>query len=143
MESEEWSECVPFGDGFELPVMENSMEQSGTAKEKSLRFAVRIVKLYQYLCSEKTEYVLSKQVLRSGTSIGANLAEAETAVSKNDFLNKVYIALKECSETLYWLELLKETEYLTDTMYQSLNRDCVELKRMLSATTKTMKEPKP
>ena len=119
------------------------MEQSGTAKEKSLRFAVRIVKLYQYLCSEKTEYVLSKQVLRSGTSIGANLAEAETAVSKNDFLNKVYIALKECSETLYWLELLKETEYLTDTMYQSLNRDCVELKRMLSATTKTMKEPKP
>ena len=141
MESEEWSECVPFGDGFELPVMENSMEQSGTAKEKSLRFAVRIVKLYQYLCSEKTEYVLSKQVLRSGTSIGANLAEAETAVSKSDFLNKVYIALKECSETLYWL--LKETEYLTDTMYQSLNRDCVELKRMLSATTKTMKEPKP
>ena len=108
MESEEWSECVPFGDGFELPVMENSMEQSGTAKEKSLRFAVRIEKLYQYLCSEKTEYVLSKQVLRSGTSIGANLAEAETAVSKNDFLNKVYIALKECSETLYWLELLRQ-----------------------------------
>jgi len=122
-------------------MMEHNAAKNETAKAKSLRFAVRIVKLYQYLCGEKNEHVLSKQILRSGTSIGANLAEAETAVSKNDFLNKVYIALKECSETLYWLELLKETDYLTITMYESLNQDCEELRRMLSATTKTLKKP--
>lgn len=77
-----------------------------TAKYKSKRFAVRIVNLYKYLCDNRKEYVLSKQVLRSGTSIGANLAEAESAMSKRDFLAKVYVALKECSETIYWLELL-------------------------------------
>ena len=87
---------------------------SATAREKSMRFAVRIVKLYQFLCDEKKEYTLSKQILRSGTSIGANLAEAESAISRKDFLSKLYIALKECSETLYWLELMKETEYLTE-----------------------------
>ena len=80
------------------------MEQ--TAKYKSKRFAVRIIKLYQYLCEEKHEYVISKQLLRSGTSIGANLAEAECAISRKEFLAKVYIALKECAETKYWLELL-------------------------------------
>jgi len=119
--------------------MEQETKSPETAREKSLRFAVRIVRLYQHLNSEKNEYVLSKQILRSGTSIGANLAEADTAFSKNDFLSKVYIALKECSETLYWLKLLKETDYLTETMYQSLNGDCEEIRRMLSATTKTIK----
>ena len=109
-----------------------------TARYKSKRFAVRIVKLYQFLCSEKKEYVLSKQVLRSGTSIGANLAEAETAISRKDFLSKVYIALKECSETLYWLELLKETEFLTQEQFDSVYHDCEELKKMLTATTKTI-----
>ena len=116
------------------------MNHHDTARAKSLRFAVRIVRLYQYLCEEKKEYVLSKQILRSGTSIGANLAEAETAISKNDFQSKIYISLKECAETLYWLDLLKETDYLTEPMYQSLYSDCAELKRMLSSTTKTIRE---
>lgn len=114
------------------------MEEEKTAKYKSKKFAVRIVRLYQYLCNEKKEFVLSKQLLRSGTSIGANLAEAECAISRKDFLSKVYIALKECSETLYWLELLEETDYLTEQEFQSLNADCEELKKMLSATTKTI-----
>ena len=114
------------------------MEAENTARYKSKRFAVRIVRLYQYLCEEKREFVLSKQILRSGTSIGANLAEAECAISKKDFLSKIYIALKECSETLYWLELLTETDYLSEQEFKSLNADCDELRRMLSATTKTI-----
>ena len=105
---------------------------------KSKRFAVRIVKLAGYLREVKREYVISKQVLRSGTSIGANLAEAQSAVSRKDFLSKVYVALKECSETQYWLELLRETGYLTEKMYSSIAADCDELKRILTATTKTM-----
>ena len=109
------------------------------AVEKSKRFGVRSVKLYQYLCSEKREYVLSRQVLRSGTSIGANLAEAVCAISKGDFLSKVYIALKKTSETLYWLDLLYESGYLTEAQYQSLRQDAEELRKLLSATTKTMK----
>jgi len=107
------------------------------AHEQSLRFAVRIVRLYQYL-EEKNEYVLSKQILRSGTSIGANLAEAKAAISRKDFQAKVYIALKECAETLYWLELLKETDYLSREQYQSLHDDCEDLRRILSATTRTL-----
>ena len=77
------------------------MIEEKTVKYKSKRFAVRIVNLYKYLCDEKKEFVLSKQVLRSGTSIGANIAESECAISKKDFLSKIYIALKECSETIY------------------------------------------
>ena len=110
----------------------------GVAGEKSKRFAVRIVRLYQYLCSEKKEFVISKQLLRSGTSIGANLSEAECAVSKSDFLSKIYISLKETAETMYWLELLFKTEYLTAPQYLSLYRDALELRKMLSSTTKTM-----
>ena len=114
------------------------MDEENTARYKSKRFAVRIVRLYQYLSEEKHEFVLSKQVLRSGTSIGANLAEAESAISRKDFLSKVYIALKECSETLYWLELLKDTDYITTEQFDSVFRDCEELKKMLTATTKTI-----
>ena len=82
--------------------------------DKSKVFAVRIVRLYKYLCDEKHEFVLSKQLLRSGTSIGANLSEALYGISRKDFLSKVYISLKECAETKYWLELLYSTEYLSD-----------------------------
>lgn len=114
------------------------MEPSKTVKFKSKRFAVRIVNLYKYLCAEKKEFVLSKQVLRSGTSIGANIAESECAISKKDFLAKIYIALKECAETIYWLDLLVETDYLKTEEYQSLYADCEELRKMLSSTTKTM-----
>lgn len=112
-------------------------ENPSTAKYKSKPFAIRIVELYKHLCSAKKEFVLSKQLLRSGTSIGANLAEAECAISKKDFLAKVYIALKECAESIYWLDLLFDTDYLNETEYNLIKSDCEELRRMLSATTKT------
>ena len=113
---------------------------SNEVKTKSLAFAKRIVFAYQYLCDEKKEYILSKQMLRSGTSIGANIAEAQYGSSRKDFLNKLYIALKECSETLYWLELLSECGYFTATEYLSLREDCEELRRLLSAITKTTRQ---
>lgn len=109
-----------------------------TAKNKSKYFAIRVVCLYKFLCEDKHEFVMSKQLLRSGTSIGANLAEAECAISRKDFLAKVYIALKECAETLYWLELLHETGYLTGEQYRSMWKDCDEIRKMLSSTTKTI-----
>lgn len=108
--------------------------------EKSKRFAIRIVKLYKYLCDEKKEVVLSKQLLRSDTSIGANIAEANSAFSKKDFLAKMYIAFKECSESKYWLELLYKTDYLTRSEFGSINADCTELQKLLSSITKTIKE---
>ena len=113
------------------------MAAESIAYQKSLLFAKRIVSLYRYLCTEHHEFVLSKQILRSGTSIGANIAEARCGISRKDFLSKIYIALKECSETLYWLELLYSCSYLNETEYQSLQADCEALRRMLSATTKT------
>ena len=109
-----------------------------SALVKSKRFAVRIVNLYKYLNEEKREYIMSKLLLRCGTSIGANLTEAECAISRKDFQAKVYIALKECVETKYWLEILYETDYLTKNEYESINGDCEEIRRMLSATTKTV-----
>jgi four helix bundle protein len=113
------------------------VEKDGTAMAKSKQFAVRIVGLYKYL-SDKKEFVLAKQILRCGTSIGANLAEAECAISKKDFLAKVYISLKECSETIFWLDLLYETSYITENEYTGIKKDCEILRRMLSATTKTL-----
>ena len=114
------------------------MEVTQTAMYKSRKFAIRTVRLYQYLCNEKREYILSKQLLRCGTGIGANLAESECAISRKDFLAKVYIALKECKETLYWLELIYETDYLTAKEYASMKADCEEIRKMLSSTTKTL-----
>ena len=113
------------------------MYQSSPLKQKSRAFSIRIIKLYQYISSNNNEYVISKQSLRSGTSIGANLAESECAISKKDFLSKVYTALKECNETLYWLDLLHETQYITDKQFSSLYNNCIELRKMLMATTKT------
>lgn len=115
------------------------MEEKNTVSYKSKRYAVRIVNLYKYLCEEKKEFVLSKQLLRSGTSIGANIAESECAISRKDFMSKIYIALKETNETIYWLDLLFETKYLTEQEYCSVKSDCEEIKKMLSATTKTLK----
>ena len=88
---------------------------------------------------EHREYTLSKQILRSGTSIGANIEEARYGYSRKDFAAKIYIALKECGETLYWLELLYETDYLTEEEYGSLQKDCDGIRRMLSATTKSVR----
>ena len=109
-------------------------------EEKSLDFAVRIVKLFQYLTAQYNEYVLSKQILKSGTSIGANVAEAEQAQSNNDFVSKMNIALKEASETKYWIELLHRTAYIDDTQYNSLRNDCVELEKILVRIVKNSKE---
>lgn len=105
--------------------------------EKAIAFAVRIINLYKYLCKEKKEFVLSKQLLRAGTSIGANLTEAQFAISKKDFLSKSYIAYKECGETLYWIDLLNKTDYLSIQEYESINNDCEELMRLLTMITKT------
>jgi TIGR02436 family protein len=114
------------------------MDKKFIARDKSKEFAIRIVNLYKYLREDKKEYVLSKQILRSGTSIGANLAEAEYAISKKDFLAKVYNALKESAETIYWLDLLFQTKYLTEIEYKSIYESALELLKMLTATTKTL-----
>ena len=116
------------------------IEVKNTAKYKSKKFAIEIIALYKDLTENKKEAVLSKQLLRSGTSIGANLAESECAISEKDFLNKLYIALKECNETMYWLELLVETGYLDKDRFDKLNSHCSEIKRILSASTKTIVE---
>lgn len=105
-------------------------------------FSIRIYNLYKHLCENKKEFVLSKQVLRSGTSIGANLSEAECAISENDFLAKIYISYKECSETLYWLELLKNINLLSETEFNSIYNDCKELIKILSASIQTIKKKK-
>ena len=115
------------------------MNEDNIIKNKSLIFAKRIVRLYKYLCEEKKEYILSKQLLRSGTSIGANIQEAECGISKKDFLAKMYISFKECVETEYWLELLKD-DYLSEAEYKSIKNDCEELRKILSSITKTTKE---
>ena len=108
--------------------------------DKSLAFASRIIKLYQYLTTAKQELVISKQIVRSGTSIGANINEANYGQSKADFISKMHIALKETSETEYWLRLLTMSEYLTNDMGDSLLTDCLELKRMLVASINTAKK---
>lgn len=107
--------------------------------EKSFSFALRIVKLYKHLLAEHKEYVLSKQVLRSGTSVGANIEEAKHAQSKIDFIHKLAIAQKEASETNYWIRLLRESDYLNERLAISLTSDCVEIQRMLTASIKTAK----
>ena len=109
-------------------------------RDKSKKFAVRIVKLYQYLNESKREFVLSKQLLRSGTSIGANVHEALQGQSKADFTAKMSIALKEVTEAEYWLELLFETEYLSEEQYTSIAGDCKELVKMLTSIVKTSRE---
>ncbi|MCH5300783.1 MAG: four helix bundle protein [Ruminococcus sp.] len=106
---------------------------------KSFDFAVRIVKLYRFLCEQKKEYVLSKQLLRSGTSIGANIAEAQQAQSKADFISKVSISLKEASETKYWISLLNATNYLSEKEVNSILSDCVEIEKILFSILKTSK----
>ena len=106
-------------------------------EEKSFHFAVRIIKLCKYLQENKKEYILSKQLLRSGTSIGANIMESQQAQSRADFISKLSIALKEAVETNYWLRLLQATEYLSDTEYTSAITDCRELEKLLTAIIKT------
>ena len=116
------------------------MSQDSNILNKSLKFAARIVKLYQYLSKEKHETVISKQIIRSGTSIGANANEAVYGVSKAEFITKLQISLKETAETEYWLKLLVMSGYLTEEEGQSLIDDCLEIKRILVSSLKTARE---
>jgi four helix bundle protein len=109
-------------------------------KTKSFSFALRIVKLYQFLCNDKKEFVLSKQLLRSGTAIGAMVRESEQAESKLDFIHKLAIAQKEANETDYWLELLFQSEYLNKAQFQSLKSDIVEINKILASIIITTKQ---
>ncbi len=116
------------------------MREDNQIVQKSKAFAIRIIRLYQHLTTEKKELILSKQILRSGTSIGANIKESTRAQSSADFLSKMQIALKEASETEYWLELLTETDYITEKAGESLLNDCEELIKLIVAIVKTSKE---
>ena len=112
----------------------------GLIQKKSRDFAVRIVECCKYLCEKKSEYVLSKQLLRSGTSIGANAHEAINAQSKADFISKYSISLKEANETAYWLDILQASKYLDKEHFESLNKDCNELIKLLISALKKLKE---
>ncbi|MDE6827473.1 four helix bundle protein [uncultured Alistipes sp.] len=116
------------------------MKTDNVVSEKSLTFAIRIVRLYQHLTREKHEYVLSKQMLKSGTSVGANIREALRGQSRQDFAAKMNISLKEINETEYWLELLYRTDYITDKEFRSIFADCKELVRILTSIVKTTRE---
>lgn len=117
--------------------------KENVVKNKSFAFAVRVVKLYQFLCEQKKEYVLSKQLLRSGTIVGAMVRKAEHAETKNDFKHKMGIAQKEINETIYWLELLNETDYLTTEQFESINNDAIEIIRLITAILKSAKSINP
>ena len=116
------------------------MAKESIVGEKSLAFGKRIAKCYKYLRSKKREDIMSKQLLRSGTSIGANVREGHYAQSKKDFISKMNIALKECAETQYWLRLLHRTEFLTDAEFSSLNSDADEIGRILSSIINSAKK---
>jgi len=108
-------------------------------QEKSFKFAIRIINCYRYLIDVKKEYILSKQILRSGTSIGANVEEAIGGQSEKDFVNKISIAYKESRETNYWLKLLKETNFIDTKMLTSINNDCEEIIKIITSIQKTIK----
>lgn len=115
-------------------------EKKGALLRQSFGFAVRIVNLYKYLCAEKKEYVLSKQLLRSGTAVGALVREAQNAESRADFIHKLGIAQKECDETLYWLELLKETAFINKDEFESIVADATALLKMIRSAIMTTKK---
>ncbi|MBO4741330.1 MAG: four helix bundle protein [Bacteroidales bacterium] len=110
--------------------------------QKSKSFAIDVINAYKYLFEVKREYVMSKQLLRSGTSIGANIAEANYAQSEPDFLSKMSISLKEAGETSYWLDLLYESGYINKETYEKLYTDCTEIIKILTSITKTVKDKK-
>lgn len=108
-------------------------------KNKSFEFAIRVVKLYQFLCDQQKEFVLSKQLLRCGTSVGAMVREAEHAETKKDFIHKMAVAQKEINETMYWLELLHQTQYLNKEQFVSINNDALEIIRLITSIIKSAK----
>ena len=115
-------------------------EFSKVMMDKCMNFSIRIVNLCHFLNEEKHEFNIANQLFRSGTSIGANYAEAQNAISRKDFIAKVYISLKECNESLYWIELLHRTRIITNEQYESIYTDCEELKKILVSITKTFRE---
>lgn len=125
-----------------MEVLTTEMKRNNVVYSKAFAFAVRIVDAYKHLVEIKREYVLSKQLLRSGTSIGANVAEADGAVSRKDFANKIGIAYKECLETKYWLDLLVETEYVSKDAYKSVFADTDELGKILFAILRKTRAPR-
>ena len=112
----------------------------GLIQKKSRDFAIRIIECYKYLCDKKSEYVLSKQLLRCGTSIGANAHEAMNAQSRADFISKYSISLKEANETAYWLDILQATNYIENEQFESLNDECDELIKLLTSALKKLKQ---
>ena len=118
------------------------MQEKNILYNKSYAFSIRIVKLTQYLTNDKKEYILSKQILRSGTAICALVSESKFAQSRADFLNKLMVALKEANETQYWINLLYDTEYISEPMHDSLLKDSKELVKLLVSITKTIKKNK-
>lgn len=117
--------------------------EKNVLENKSLLFALRIINAYKYITQDKQEYILSKQLLRSGTSVGAMIKEAEFAESKMDFIHKLNVALKEANETRYWLMLLKGAEYISVSAYESIEEDCNELIRLLVSIIKTSRQNLP
>lgn len=118
------------------------MKTDNIIVEKSYKFAIRIVKMYQHLTSEKKEFILSKQILRSGTSIGANIEEAEGSISRKEFIAKIKIAYKEAKETRYWIRLLNDTDYIDQNTFQSIIADCDELLKIIVSILKSTKSNK-
>lgn len=114
-------------------------QKPNIVRDKSFAFAIRVVNLYKYLISDKKEFIMSKQLMRSGTSVGANVREAINAQSKKDFIHKLSISQKECDETIYWLELLKETNYIDKREYESLKNEAAELLKMVKSIILTTK----
>ena len=120
-----------------VPALQADMKDDNLIANKSLDFGVRVVNCYKFICRNRKEFVMSKQLYKSGTSIGANIHEGLQAQSKADFISKMGIALKEACETAYWLKLLVRTEYINENMYQSLLADCDELSRLLTSIIKS------
>ncbi|HEY6063224.1 MAG TPA: four helix bundle protein [Chitinophagaceae bacterium] len=115
------------------------MSRESVLKDKSFNFAVRVINLYKYLKKRHGEYIVSQQILKAGTSVGALIREAEFAESRKDFMHKLYIGLKEANESIYWLELLFATNFINKKMFESMHKDASELLKMLVSSVKTIK----
>ena len=118
------------------------MPRENIIKIKSFAFSIRIVKLYKYLCDNKKEFIISKQLLRCGTGVGALIRESEQAQSRSDFIHKLSIAQKEINEAIYWLELLKATDYLGQLEFESINQNAIEIIKLLTRIIKSSKSKK-
>jgi len=116
------------------------MSGKSKIKDSSYEFAIRVIKLYKYLTEKKKEFVISKQLLRSGTAVGALVREAQNAESKMDFVHKLAIAQKECDESIYWIELLKDTGFITEKQFSSINDDAIALLKMIRSAIITTKQ---